>query len=1160
MDHSKQRPVLPGVTTVPNQRNYAGRTQNTPGQAPVLASTVKLGNKLSFSSSLGSLIIPGDISAINNNNLNINTNSKNKIYDKTLHKLLSKLPYQLREDVTSVVNMTIGINENTKSNVQSNSAEILRLRGDLKDKIKELEISLKTVLLYRERHASLEDKVEGLKDGLSIKEKVVIKNKKVITRLTATNRMLIDSLDALRINSSTNDIASNATTPAISNRPNTLVPIENGETVLATTDVKDTTYQLNNTNKPPRPSKNTEAIGSSKSDKLRESLLRISREHYRSLKFVEVMEVQVDELRQSLKKAENANRHLRLEVDEIRSIQHRASSPKNDKTQMGVNTSKSDTPIEIKDSELLNKRSYFGKVDERFTALINRNAFDISEGLIQFRRLVGYLVTAPATLNLTDIVSFIVTKDLMKIFDCEMVCLFLNQDRGPGIINKYTPRHVDPEFVDIRDSKSILADTYRTGQMSRSNVIGKSSLYSYETDGCIGVVAKRILAIPLIDPMNDNQIIGSMHFINKLTSYSEVDELFTMVFADFVSQLVISCNHYKEMSTKSSTLYSLLDIPQKIYKVLPDPDSFSCIKGLLPDEIIKNIEEISCSCLKGLQCKVFLDSSQCQMEEGNLLSIDVSHGLSGLKSTPITSGIAGHVFTTKSTTICELNDDDIKYINPEVDLDPKGKEMVTFPVFNLYGDSLAVIQIILGPHSPLLHAIFGEKQEHQVYFIQISEWLMFQINGPLQILMESVGRAPSRPPSSPSGVILPNAYNFGGMSQSSTPANGDKSETPTLKSSLSSNKLTSSNKNLSIKIEEEKSIPVENMYEDETPIIDPKMYEELELLLAQKNVSNEELLTKIEADNLLKEQFLLEMTELELLNENLKKSNDKIKVDYDILVASELAAKESFNSFIQTSKDSTNADDLAIAQMEVIETQNKAKIVEIENKFNITIKELNDKCATSDIELTNRTDSFDKIKNEKDNLDKELINAQELLKKTKLEHDEIIAKEKIEHEQNMASEIEKLNIIIKQKDSVVAIMKEQLVKMATDSLKDIEKEHNKGNNVEEIDEWVETFDDNGAIYYLNNVTGESSWDFKSSIPKKVEAYNLSASSVSGDSAITRGDWVQHFDEASGKQYWVNQISGESQWELPSQNNVSNVNNDVSGGGSSASAGGYTIEL
>jgi regulator of replication initiation timing len=55
------------------------------------------------------------------------------------------------------------------------------------------------------------------------------------------------------------------------------------------------------------------------SDKLRESLLRVSREHYRSIKQVEVLEQSLEDMKVALKQSDQRNRQLKLEIDELQS-------------------------------------------------------------------------------------------------------------------------------------------------------------------------------------------------------------------------------------------------------------------------------------------------------------------------------------------------------------------------------------------------------------------------------------------------------------------------------------------------------------------------------------------------------------------------------------------------------------------------------------------------------------------------------------------------------------------------------------------------------------------------------------------------------------------------------------------------------------------------
>jgi hypothetical protein len=58
-----------------------------------------------------------------------------------------------------------------------------------------------------------------------------------------------------------------------------------------------------------------------------------------------------------------------------------------------------------------------------------------------------------------------------------------------------------------------------------------------------------------------------------------------------------------------------------------------------------------------------------------------------------------------------------------------------------------------------------------------------------------------------------------------------------------------------------------------------------------------------------------------------------------------------------------------------------------------------------------------------------------------------------------------------------------------------------------------------------------------------------------------GDWLRHEDEY-GREYWVNQITGQSEWEIPAEEAPGDMLSHRSGSSSnvSATAGGYTIEL
>ena len=74
--------------------------------------------------------------------------------------------------------------------------------------------------------------------------------------------------------------------------------------------------------------------------------------------------------------------------------------------------------------------------------------------------------------------------------------------------------------------------------------------------------------------------------------------------------------------------------------------------------------------------------------------------------------------------------------------------------------------------------------------------------------------------------------------------------------------------------------------------------------------------------------------------------------------------------------------------------------------------------------------------------------------------------------------------------------------------------------------WEPHYDENGACFYINSVTGESSWQppDASKIPAPV------ASEVPAPISAPDGStWEPHFDEGQGAYYYINSVTGESSW-------------------------------
>lgn len=198
--------------------------------------------------------------------------------------------------------------ENVQKDLDICYHEISVLRSDLNKKSSEAKILKKHCNLYEERVRSLEENIEVLRDNIDSRQKFSIKNKSAMTRLSSTNRMLIGALDALQSNTNTSALLMSKSAGNLNvedrERPGLLVPISKNK---ATQETKQLDYE-----------ETEKKISMFQNDKLRESLLRVAREHYRSMKNAELLDAKVVELRAALRAQEQANRKLKSELDEVK--------------------------------------------------------------------------------------------------------------------------------------------------------------------------------------------------------------------------------------------------------------------------------------------------------------------------------------------------------------------------------------------------------------------------------------------------------------------------------------------------------------------------------------------------------------------------------------------------------------------------------------------------------------------------------------------------------------------------------------------------------------------------------------------------------------------------------------------------------------------------
>jgi predicted nuclease with TOPRIM domain len=333
MDHQAiSRPPMPGSTPTPGSLKNSVYSTNVPARLDRHKTSAASAASAMSPDSPGLLLLdqsvdrrfvrtPNKTSA---KDFTRSTSAKQRqrvLQEKTLSKIVAKLPYDLRETVTAVLTMAFSTSENIQKDLDVSHQETTILRSELTKKVSEIQTLQKNVDNYRGQIKSLEESIESLKDNIGARQKFSLKNRSAMSRLATTNRMLIDALDALQGGSSSvqsmqekqhqKAIGSLLNSSSLDEQPPLLG--RNGQLeplpskTHAPTDEKE--YEEKVTN-----------MASTQNEKLRESLLKIAREHYRSMKNVEHLEIKVSEYKLSLRAQEQVNRNLKTELDELKTI------------------------------------------------------------------------------------------------------------------------------------------------------------------------------------------------------------------------------------------------------------------------------------------------------------------------------------------------------------------------------------------------------------------------------------------------------------------------------------------------------------------------------------------------------------------------------------------------------------------------------------------------------------------------------------------------------------------------------------------------------------------------------------------------------------------------------------------------------------------------
>jgi putative methionine-R-sulfoxide reductase with GAF domain len=373
------------------------------------------------------------------------------------------------------------------------------------------------------------------------------------------------------------------------------------------------------------------------------------------------------------------------------------------------------------------------------------------------------MANAPNSLSLEEMIVHIVSRDAIKIFGSDMICLYLVKPGQENVMHKFSSRTSESTSIDLSTTKSIAGETLKTGKVSRVNSVNKSATYNDEIDGCTGVLTKRILSLPLFNTQH-SLVIGCVQFLNKgknFEVFTEADEVFGLIFAHQSSLLITSCVMYDALFFHSQLLRGLLEASTELYSILPD-SNLPTSRPLTPADVILVLEKTAREILKSPAVKAFLVSDYLNMgPNGQLIMLDNSHyhnqtrkqgshnmRTPNMMSISVSSGVAGHVVQTKKQYIIEPFKFD-PYLNPSVDLDPLKYSMLTVPIVDLQGNVIGCLQLLVGNRSPRVKES-DDPNDFRLLFPQAAEWLTHQLAPALRYILNYMDGPVLRPVSTPS--------------------------------------------------------------------------------------------------------------------------------------------------------------------------------------------------------------------------------------------------------------------------------------------------------------------------------------------------------------------------------------------------------------------------
>ena len=1145
--------------------------------------------------------------------------------------------------------------------------------------------------MYQQKIANVEAMNEVYKEDVDSKNHFHLRNKHILSKVTATNRMLTAGMEALAISGGgggqqlDNSASLVRSGSADGFRSGGLPPMEGAVSAYLLTDPQTQAVVTRpSSTAPGSPMRDSTPSGGGKPagvagstgplEKLRESLLRVTREHGKSTKQGSNLEREVRSLKRSLKENITLNRQLKSELDELKSVRSgddngQALFNPAAKTTTAVgetadsskpSSSGSDKAVEqVITVQYRPRLRNFGKMDDRFTALLKRDALEPLEGIKIMRRVLQFMASAPPATSALYCANYIVGRDMSKIFDSEIASMHLmgnsmNECYKTEAMRKFTSRTAEPEELLARDYRcanglangttSVAWETIRTGHVNRLNSLsGRTSTHFHKmVDGIPGILAKRMLCMPLRN-VNSNEVIGCLSLINKCNpsdAFTEADELMCLLLCDQVSALLTQCFMHERALSAANVYRATMESAVTLYNVIPPHDAITAERMFTPGALLNEMEEVARRALKCYKARAFILSKHIpldDMEPGSLVYSNQSRKTSsGIKdndngwiSTNTISSIAGRVSTTGDVVtifaddVRPVGDDgEASKLNPIVDLalDASSKAIVSIPIMDSRGEIYGVIQLVPSAASPPFD--IKEKFEHPdeagntIYFTQAAQWVGYQLLASFKHLVRLIGHKVHGPVFRPleffrrevGRVDLSSVYGGDGASQFDDDDDHSRISLEHVDNPppLTSTKSTPNEHKLNL------AVLAGNTPAELIAAADGRTAQALEeAKLVQEQMTeltkvNEKLKLKIfefesapppaavVVDDSKEKALSAQVATLSAEKSELLKRLEEVQASSTASGSAPASRPTSVSD--ATARNplagvDTNDDKLRAAEEERIaaisaQKQAEARSAELEAQLSTATAELEAKLSAATATNTALTDQLVRM-------------ADESLKGVDMK----AAKQAIAKATKLGSQLDQGSVASDEgKDAVEANLRTSPVavsnskpvslpgsaqgsrpqsrerplsgkppstspppssKPGSSGTTGVSTVHVTGtlpadnDSTTSASEWQGAQDDQGNTYYINTVTGVTSWELP------VEATGGFTESTDAFVGMTFGDWGQMFD-TEGNEYWVNNVSGESVWTLPDDVTNQFTQEEISKRPNSskvvASAGGYEIEL